>query len=109
MNEADQESEFRKGWPAVVSSMFGVGLGLSPVGFYTVGVFAPVLAQKFGWSFGAIFFGITVQTMTAVVFAPLAGLLADRVGARPVALVSLGLFGLGFMTFALGNGSLAVY
>jgi predicted MFS family arabinose efflux permease len=68
-----------------------------------------VLAQKFGWSFGAIFFGITVQTMTAVVFAPLAGLLADRVGARPVALVSLGLFGLGFMTFALGNGSLAVY
>jgi len=89
--------------------MFGVGLGLSPVGFYTVGVFAPVLAQKFGWSFGAIFFGITVQTMTAVVFAPLAGLLADRVGARPVALVSLVLFGLGFMTFAVGNGSLAVY
>jgi len=109
MSEAAQKSEFRDGWPAVVSSMFGVGLGLSPVGFYTVGVFAPVLAEKFGWSFGAIFFGITVQTITAVVFAPLAGILADRIGARPVALVSLGLFGLGFMTFAAGNGSLAVY
>jgi predicted MFS family arabinose efflux permease len=106
---AQGESEFRKGWPAVLSSLFGVGLGLSPVGFYTIGVFAPVLAATFGWSFGAIFFGITVQTIAAVIFAPLTGLLADRVGARPVALVSLALFALAFMVFAAGNGSLKLY
>jgi MFS family permease len=109
MSGAQVDSEFRTGWPSVVSAMVGVGLGLSPVGFYTVGVFAPVLAQEFGWSFGAIFFGITVQTIAAVVFAPVAGLLADRFGARPVALISLVLFAFAFMTFALGNGSLAVY
>jgi predicted MFS family arabinose efflux permease len=109
MGGARVESEFRTGWPSVVSSMVGVGLGLSPVGFYTVGVFAPVLARNFGWSFGDIFFGITVQTIAAVVFAPVAGLLADRYGARPVALISLVLFALAFMTFALGNGSLADY
>jgi predicted MFS family arabinose efflux permease len=109
MAQARVESEFRTGWPSVVSSMVGVGLGLSPVGFYTVGVFAPVLAQRFGWSFGAIFFGITVQTIAAVVFAPVAGALADRYGARPVALTSLVLFALAFMTFALGNGSLVMY
>jgi MFS family permease len=103
------ESEFREGWPSVVSSMVGVGLGLSPVGFYTVGVFAPVLAQTFGWSFGDIFFGITVQTIAAVVFAPVAGLLADKYGARPVALISLVLFALAFMTFGLGNGTLTMY
>jgi predicted MFS family arabinose efflux permease len=109
MNQARVESEFRQGWPAVVASMFGVGLGLSPVGFYTVGVFAPVLAQTFGWSFGAIFFGLTVQTIAAVVFAPVCGMLADRYGARPVALTSLVLFALSFMTFGLGNGSLTLY
>jgi predicted MFS family arabinose efflux permease len=102
-------SEFRRGWPAVLSALVGVGLGLSPVGFYTVGVFAPVLAKTFGWSFGDIFFGITVQTITAIVAAPLMGILADRIGARPVALVSLGLFGLAFMGFALCRGSLAFY
>jgi MFS family permease len=109
MSEARGQSEFRDGWPAVVSSMFGVGLGLSPVGFYTVGVFAPVLAKTFGWSFGAIFFGLTVQTIAAVVFAPVSGALADRFGARPVALISLVLFALSFMTFALGNGALVLY
>jgi predicted MFS family arabinose efflux permease len=89
--------------------MFGVGLGLSPVGFYTVGVFAPVLAKAFGWSFGEIFFGITVQTIGVIIFAPLTGMLADRFGARPVALTSLVLFALAFMTFAAGNGSIYLY
>jgi predicted MFS family arabinose efflux permease len=109
MSETSGGSEFRQGWPSVVSAMFGVGLGLSPVGFYTIGVFAPVLAQNFGWSFGAIFFGITVQTFAAVIFAPLTGALADRVGARPVALISTVLFALAFMTFGLGTGSLTLY
>lgn len=109
MSGSSGGSEFRQGWPSVVSAMFGVGLGLSPVGFYTIGVFAPVLAQNFGWSFGDIFFGITVQTIAAVISAPLSGMLADRFGARPVALISTVLFALAFMTFALGNGSLTIY
>jgi MFS family permease len=105
----ETRSEFVAGWPAVLSAMLGVGLGLSPVGFYTIGVFAPVLAKNFGWSFGAIFFGITVQTFAAIIFAPLTGALADRIGARPVALVSTVLFALAFMGFALGDGSLTLY
>ncbi len=109
MSQQSGGSEFRQGWPSVVSAMFGVGLGLSPVGFYTIGVFAPVLAKTFGWSFGDIFFGITVQTVAAVIFAPVSGMLADRFGARPVALISTVLFALAFMTFALGTGSLTLY
>ncbi len=109
MSEASGLSEFRNGWPSVVSTLFGVGLGLSPLGFYTVGVFAPVLHAAFGWSFGDIFFGLTVQTLAVIIFAPLTGALADRIGVRPVALVSLALFALAFMTFALGNGSLTMY
>jgi MFS family permease len=101
--------EFRDGWPIVLASMLGIGLGLSPLAFYTVGIFAPQLAHEFGWSFGEIFLGITVQTVAVSILAPMAGVLATRYGPRPVALISVVLFGLSFMAFALSNGSLVLY
>ena len=101
--------EFRHGWPIVLSSMLGVGLGLSPLAFYTVGIFAPILQQQFGWSFGEIFAGITVQTVCVALLAPVAGLLSTKYGPRPVALISVVLFAFAFMAFALSNGSLTLY
>ncbi len=101
--------EFRRGWPIVLASMLGVGLGLSPVPFYTIGVFAPHLHAAFGWGMGQIFFGITITTFVMLVAGPLAGFLSARFGPRPVALASLVLFGLAFMCFALSNGSLQLY
>ncbi len=106
---AGESGEFRRGWPIVLSSMLGVGLGLSPLAFYTVGIFAPILAQTFGWSFGQIFAGITVQTVAVAALAPVAGVLSTRYGPRPVALVSVVLFAFSFMAFALSNGSLILY
>jgi predicted MFS family arabinose efflux permease len=102
-------SEFKRGWPIVLASMLGVGLGLSPLPFYTIGLLAPQLAKDFGWGMGQIFFGITISTFVVLLAGPLAGWLAGRWGARPVALVSVLLFGLCFMGFALGNGSLSMY
>lgn len=101
--------EFRRGWPVVLASMFGIGLGLSPLPFYTIGVFAPHLAREFGWSIGDIMGGITVTTLMALWAAPLVGWLASWLGVRPVAIVSLILFSLAFMAFALSNGSLPLY
>jgi len=101
--------EFRRGWPIVLSSMLGVGLGLSPLPFYTIGVLAPHLHGAFGWGMGQIFFGITITTLVMLVAGPLAGYLSARFGPRPVALGSLLLFGLAFMAFSLGNGSLQLY
>ena len=106
---AGQGGEFRQGWPIVLSSMLGVGLGLSPLAFYTVGIFAPILQQQFGWSFGEIFAGITVQTVAVALLAPVAGVLSTKYGPRPVALISVVLFAFAFMAFALSNGSLALY
>ena len=102
-------AEFRKGWRIVLAATVGVGLGLSPLPFYTIGLLAPQLHTAFGWGMGQIFFGITITTFVVLWAGPLAGYLAMRIGARPVALASLVLFALSFMAFAFSNGSLPLY
>lgn len=101
--------EFRHGWPIVLSAFLGIGLGLSPLPFYTAGVFAPHLAAAFGWKIGEILTALLITTLMVVWAGPLAGFLAERFGVRRVALISTALFGLAFMLPALSNGSLALF
>lgn len=58
-----RHSEFRRGWQIVLSSLLGIGLGLSPMPFYTMGVFAPHLARAFGWSIGQVMGGLSITTL----------------------------------------------
>lgn len=107
---AEKNAEFRRGWPVLVACVLGVGLGLSPLPFYTMGVFAPHLAKEFGWSMSQIMAGLSITTISVVVAGPAAGLLAERYGTRRVALLSLLLFGLAFMSMAtLGNSLTQFY
>lgn len=101
--------EFREGWPVVLASLLGIGLGLSPMPFYTIGVFAPHLAQEFGWSIGQIMGGITITSVMVLWAGPVAGIIAGRYGVRRVALTSLVLFGLAFMALAFSTRSLAQF
>jgi predicted MFS family arabinose efflux permease len=102
-------SEFKQGWPVVFASLVGIGLGLSPVPFYTIGMLAPELAKQFHWQFAQIMAGITIMTATVLVSAPIAGLLADRFGVRRVVLTSIVLFGVSFSAFAATAGSLPLF
>jgi MFS family permease len=102
-------SEFKQGWRVVFASLVGIGLGMSPVPFYTIGMLAPELAKRFHWQFAEIMGGITVMTATVLVAAPIAGLLADRFGVRKVVLTSIVLFGLSFSAFAATAGSLPLF
>ena len=102
-------SEFRTGWPVVLAAMLGIGLGLSPVPFYSIGMLAPELAKAFGWSFGDIMGGLPVMTFAVLVASPAVGLLADRIGVRPVALASVALFGLSYMAFSLNPGDIRLF
>lgn len=102
-------SEFKQGWRVVFASLVGIGLGMSPVPFYTIGMFAPELARQFHWPFGQIMGGLTVMTASVLISAPIAGLLADRFGVRKVVLTSIVLFGLSFSAFAATNGSLPLF
>ena len=109
MGELKTYGEFEKGWPVVLSAMLGIGLGLSPVPFYTIGALAPELHKAFGWGFGQIFFGVTITTFAVITVSPIVGVLSDRFGVRRVALTSVLLFGVAFMAFALSNGSLWLF
>ncbi len=102
-------SEFRIGWPIVISSMLGIAFGMSPLPFYTIGVFAGPLAGEFGWGIDKVLSGLAVFTLAAMIASPLIGSLSDRLGVRRVALTSIFLFSLSFMAFALNNGSLLLY
>lgn len=101
--------EFRDGWPVVTSAMLGIGLGLSPLPFYTIGILAPELAKEFGWGFAEILGGLPIMTFAVLVASPAVGLIADRIGVRTVALASLFLFGLAYAAFAFGNGDIRLF
>ena len=106
---ASRYAEFRFGWPVVVSSAIGIGLGMSPLPFYTIGVFAGPLAQEFGWGTGEIMSALMIFTIAAVFTSPIVGYITDKVGPRRVVLTSILLFSLSMMSFSIMNGSLGVY
>lgn len=106
MRQQRDHGEFKRGWKVIVAAMVGVGVGLSPMPFYTMGVFAPHLAQAFGWSIGDIMGALGITTLMVAWAGPLAGMLAVRFGVRPVAITSSVLFGIAFTALALSNGSL---
>lgn len=101
--------EFRSGWPVVLAALLGIGLGLSPVPFYTAGVFAPELAHQFGWTFAQILTGFPILTVGVLFMSPVVGWLSDRYGVRPIALGSCLLFSLCFMSQAFLSGSLVQF
>lgn len=101
--------ETTRGWLVVLSAMIGVAVGLSPIPFYTIGMFAPELTREFGWSFASMMGSIAVQSAVVMIASPVAGFIIDRYGARPVAIISLILFALCFMSLSLNNGSLTLF
>jgi hypothetical protein len=74
---------FARGWPIVLSAMFGIALGLSPMPFYTIGIFAPMLAHEFHWTFAQIFRRHHLHDRGRDHRQPVGGLASDRFGVRP--------------------------
>jgi predicted MFS family arabinose efflux permease len=88
--------EFARAWPVLLAAMLGFGLGLSALPFYTNGMFVEPLGKAFGWSVGDVQTAIALMPIGTVLMAPVIGVLTDRFGARPVALVSLAFYALAF-------------
>ena len=97
--------EFSYAWRVVIASAVGIGLGLSPIPVYTLGVFALPLAQEFGWGIDKVMLALPVLTICALLMAPLVGLLVDKVGVRKVAITSVLAFSFSLMMHAANPGS----
>lgn len=106
---AGSGAELRAGWRLIVAAFLGTAFGLPTLPFYSVGIFAPTFAAQFGWSFAAIFGGLIVTTLSLLLGGTWIGHLIDRRGARAIAAASLAGLGLGYMTLALLDGSIAQY
>ncbi len=90
--------EWRAAWPLPLVVMLAT-TGTSLV-VYSSGVFMPLLTAAFGWTRAEFSSGFMVSTLVGLVTMPLAGVMADRWGPRPIA--ATGIVALAAATSALG-------
>lgn len=77
------------GWRVLAGAALGLAFSPGPVSLLLIGAYAPVYAQRYGWSFGAIMFSLTLLNIGTILSAPFAGRLIDRFGARTILFPSL--------------------
>ncbi len=93
----------------LLACLVGVACGASPVPYNTIGFVMPKINAEFGWSFAEISLGITIYGVIGALLAPVFGALADRHGARKVAMLAMFGFGLVFASFSLIEDSIIVF
>ena len=101
--------EFRQGWTTVLGSALAVGVGLTGIGFYSLGLFVQPLQSEFGWSRAEVSGAATAEQLGIFLSAPLVGRLADRVGVRPIAIASYTATPLAMLLLAQTGPSVAAW
>ena len=91
--------EWKAGWRVVVAC--AMGMGLTTIHFYSLGLFITPLAKTYGWSHAQITAGPAISSVILFFIASRVGRLADSVGVRRVAIV-------GFIGYCLGVGALGL-
>ena len=80
----NEDREFLYGWHIVMAAAIGVGLCLSPIPFYEIGVFAPELVREFKWGIGDVMGGVVFMMIGVLIASTIVDLLADGYGVRLV-------------------------
>ncbi|WP_322046562.1 MFS transporter [Paraburkholderia sp. J67] len=98
--------EFAASFPVLIAVTLGSGLGIGSLPAFTLPLFIGPLHDAFGWPKSEV--GMAYSVLTAMIFlcGPLAGRLADRLGARRVIAVSVVLFALAMVVTAQMHGSI---
>ena len=101
--------EFSQGWTLILACLIGMMVGLTALPFYTYGVFAGPLEDAFGWTRAQSQSALMFQTIGVLAVLPFLGWVCDKYGVRRIAIISMGLFALGFAMMSRLNGSLWQY
>ncbi|NQW17147.1 MAG: MFS transporter [Chloroflexi bacterium] len=83
------------GWNIALVAFLSTGISVGMTG-YAFGAFVEPLEDEFGWTRAQVNWGVALSFVSGVV-APIVGRLMDRVGARPVMVVSLLIMSTGFL------------
>jgi OFA family oxalate/formate antiporter-like MFS transporter len=95
------------GW-WIVLACFIIGLYVAGITFYGFTAFFEPLIKEFGWSYTQVSFAASLRGLEMGVFAPLIGLLVDRLGSRKV--IFWGVITVAFGLFLLSSTrSLAMF
>ncbi|WP_313823284.1 MFS transporter [Citricoccus sp.] len=100
--------EIRRGWPALLFSTLGAGVGFSSLG-YILGALVVPLQDEFGWGRGQINLASLVSSLGLAFALPFVGRLLDRFGVKRVTLVSVPLLVITLTMLGLYTSSLAVF
>ncbi len=98
------QGEWRRGWGVVLAAALGIALG--GIHLHFIGTMIPSLQAAYDWSRGEIALGLTLIMVINLGGNLVVGALADRFGARPVALWGAWLFGIGFSLLGLAGPSI---
>ncbi len=97
------KQEWRAHWPIAVAAMMGYAMIALPT--LVLGLVMQPLESEFGWSRSLVTLSMTVIAVVTTPLSPVAGALADRFGARKVAVPCLAANGLAFAGLALMTGA----
>ena len=104
-----KDNEFsvvKPGLWVLVCAFIGMALSPGPVFLGSLGLFVQPFEEEFGWSRSAIMFSMSIMTIGMIIAAPVGGKLIDRLGTRPVLLISVFILGSGLGILSLGISSL---
>ena len=101
--EPSARTEWRAHWPIALSASIGYSMIALPS--LMLGLLMQPLESEFGWSRSLVTLSFTIMAIVTTPLSPFAGALADRFGARVVAVPALVLNGLALAAFALMTGS----
>lgn len=100
-------NEWRRGWKVLVASFFGVGSAWHTL-MIVSGLFIIPMQTEFGWSRTAVAFGPLASMLSIIFYLP-AGMLIDRIGARPVAIAGMCLMAIGLVALSATPASIPVF
>ena len=95
-------AEWRSGWTLPLTAMWGISLTTLHSG--STGVMMEPLEREFGWSRTEIYFGNTLVSWVPFLLGTIMGLVIDRFGARPVALLATVLICAGYAMLSQASG-----